>query len=671
MTSPLLPTQTPPPKMAFLARIPILHNLKLGQKLTIGFGILVLLALTIIAFSYMGSLSATAKINTTNDLRVPATLISAQAQANLLRMLSDVRGYLALGDPIYRESYTNNQAAFAANLADLNNLTTQLDAADQANLQELERNFTAWSTLPDELFALRDDQLDREPAYFLLATQGSELAGNVLIDINTMIESQGENEATADNLKRLEDMAKFQGSFASMFSALRGYITTRNRIFRLEYEGNFTVNQNNWDRLLQNKRNFNTNQQNLLNKIDQNRIAFLKLPAELFKQLESEEWRKDLYLFRTKAVPLADKMQTALSNLTTHQQTLLKTDLNQGRDDLVIANGRTATSGLIALILGLGLSFVFYQTIAGPVGRLTAVAEQIRKGDLEAQAIAESKDEIGTLAHTFNNMTAKLRDTLFQVRTEKERADSLLDVVIPIGVQLSSEKDFNRLLETMLVEAQEFCHADGGTLYLRTPEDVLEAVIIRNTSLNITMGGKSGHAVTMSKLPMKEKELGQSLDHQIARQTVLQGTTLNIPDRYQDERFKATENTLFGHQDSYRTISYLSVPLKNNQLKVIGAMQLVNAQDPDTQQIIPFDDNIQELMESYSTLAVAALEAYQREQTLRQEITQLRIQIDEAKREQSVKAIVEAEGFAELQAKAQQMRERRHRRPSTSEPGHE
>ena len=100
-------------------------------------------------------------------------------------------------------------------------------------------------------------------------------------------------------------------------------------------------------------------------------------------------------------------------------------------------------------------------------------------------------------------------------------------------------------------------------------------------------------------------------------------------------------------------------------------MQLVNAQDPNTQQIIPFDNNIQELMESYSTLAVAALEAYQREQTLRQEITQLRIQIDEAKREQSVKAIVEAEGFAELQAKAQQMRERRQRRPSTPESGSE
>lgn len=655
----------------FLDNLPgakVLKNLNIGFRLMLGFGILVITALVIIGFSYTGSIGATKTINLTGDLRVPAVLISSKAEANLLRTLADVRGYLALGDPKYRESYERNQATFAANLQELKALSPELNPQDQTRIQDIEVAFKEWSELPEKLFALRDDQLEREPAYKLLATTGSELAGNILIDVDQIIELQGKRNPTEENLESLADMAKFQGSFAAMFSGLRGYVTTRNRIFRLEYEGNFDVNQNNWQRLLNQEKNLTPNQQTLFDNIKTNREEFLRLPEQLFELLESDKWREDLHLFRTKTVPLADKMDELLDGLTNDQQQYLQTDLNTGRQGLDLANRRTVMGGVIALVLGLFLSFVSRENIAGPVGRLTQVAERIRHGDLEAQAMVESKDEIGTLATTFNNMTTKLRDTLFQVRKEKDRADSLLDVVIPIGVQLSSEKDFNRLLETMLAEAKRFCNADAGTLYLRTPQDELEAVIIHNDSQDVKMGGTSSNKVTAPKISLINEDTGEPNEQSITAYTVLSGASVNVPDRYQDERFQTTKSAIFDIKDNYRAISYLSIPLKNNENKVIGAMQLVNARDSLlTKEIIPFDANIQQLMESYSSLAVAALEAYQREQILRQEIKQLRIQIDEVKREQAVKAIVETESFAELQAKAEGLRKRRKRRSQNNE----
>ncbi|MDX1523591.1 MAG: hypothetical protein R3264_18330, partial [Anaerolineae bacterium] len=96
-------TTSPPPAMKpnFWARFPgagVLRNLSIGNKLNIGFGILVILALLGAGVSVLGSGQARAKIDTTEDVRVPTALASAQAQADLLRMLSAVRGYLALGD---------------------------------------------------------------------------------------------------------------------------------------------------------------------------------------------------------------------------------------------------------------------------------------------------------------------------------------------------------------------------------------------------------------------------------------------------------------------------------------------------------------------------------------------------------------------------------------------
>ena len=43
--------------------------------------------------------------------------------------------------------------------------------------------------------------------------------------------------------------------------------------------------------------------------------------------------------------------------------------------------------------------------------------------------------------------------------------------LIEIGIALSAEKDTNKLMETILLEAKDIGNADGGTLYLGTDQD--------------------------------------------------------------------------------------------------------------------------------------------------------------------------------------------------------
>lgn len=661
----------------FFGRLPLIRTLKdlsIGTKLNIGFGILVLMTLIGAVVSYQASIQATESITTTENVRVPTALASSRAQADLLKMLGDVRGYLALGQEEFRASYLQSRQLFEADLAELERLSPNLSQANQQRLAELQSTFEQWSALPDQLFELRDDQLEREPAYRLLVTDGLRTGAYVLIDIQSMIEAQAQREPSRQNVELLEDMASFQGSFTAMLSGLRGYVTTRNRIFRQEYEFNLEANEFDWQRLQSKREQLTPNQQRLLANIENTRQAFLLLPDNMFEALESERWREDLYLFRTEAVPLADNMQRLLGEMTADQQILLETDLNRGRQELNVANFRTLVGGVLAVLLGLALAIIFRENIAGPVRRLTGVAEQIRTGDLEARAHIEARDEIGTLAETFNNMTGQLRQTLLQVRKEKKRADDLLEVVIPIGVELASEKDFNRLLESMLLEAKAFCQADAGILYLRTEDDRLEFVIVRNDTLEIQMGGTSGKDVTFTRLmmplPLYDKETGQPNHDTIATQVALSGESLNIADATQVEDQKFADLRVFSRSSGYQAKSYLTLPLKNSEGHVIGVLQLINAQDTETGKIIPFDQNLQRMMESFSSLAVAALEAYIREQQLKQEIRQLRIEIDEVKRQKQVEEIVETDFFQELKNKAEQIR-KRGRRSEKDKPDHE
>jgi len=650
----------------FINQLPgakFVKNLNIGVRLMIGFGILVALTLLVATFSYYGSSRATTSIDNTGELRVPIALAASSAQADLLRMLGDVRGYLALGDPEFRTSFHQSRAAFEADLKDLEELSPNLDGANKTKLNQLRAIYDQWSESPEQLFELRDDQLEREPAYKLLATNGVKRAGAVLIGVQSLIETQAQQEPSAASLELEKDMANFQGSFAAMLSGLRGYVTTRNRIFRGEYEANFELNEIAWERLTSKKNLLTSAQQDTFATMEQNRQAFLELPDQIFEILEGPRWREDLYLFRTETLPATETMQRLLTEMTSDQQDRLQAELDSGRHDLANANQQTLLGGVAALIIGLMLATIFRENIAGPIRRLTGVAEQIRSGDLEARAQAESADEIGILAGTFNNMTSQLRQTLWQVRKEKKRADDLLNVVIPIGVELSSEKNFNRLLENMLLEAKKFCRADAGIVYLKE-SDRLKFVIVRNDTLQIAMGGTVDKDITFSRLPMLlpvfDDQTTPGTKHQsIAAYVALSGIAMNTPDAYQPEVLNMYGPGVFDEKTDYRSISFLTIPLKNRQNEVLGVLQLINAQDLETNQIIPFDPNLQQMMESFSSLAVAALEAYIREQSLKQEIQQLRIEIDEVKRQKQVSEIVESDFFQDLQAKARTIRGRR------------
>lgn len=653
----------------------MLRDMNIGSKLTIAFGLLVVLTLLVIGLSYYASNEAIEKIRSTGRQRVPSALASSHAQADLLRMFSAVRGYLALGDDQFLENYSEAEQAFQDDLDRLDTLSTAFDETNKERLRQLKQDFEQWQELPAQLFELRDERMEREPAYAWVNTEGTTLAGKgVLINISLMIEEQARREPSNINNTLMEDMANFQSSFAAMFSGLRGYVMTRNPNFRnYEYNENLVLNEEHWQQLKGLRSYLNPQQREYLNEIETSREQFIQeVPVEAFQILENEnyEWRRDLYLFNTEIEPLRLNMQTLLTEIANSQQEQMVSELNEGSEGLNNAVIQTIWGGIAAVVLGILLAFIFRQTIAGPVRRLTGVANQIRGGDLNAEAPIESGDEIGVFAETFNSMTSQLRETLLQIRKEKKRADDLLHVVIPIGIALSSEKDFNRLLQNMLVEAMTFCHADGGAIFLREGE-CLRLMMLRNTSqgVDVSTDTRDSMPETIQQVKLYQEQTGEPNHHNHVAYTVLNATSINVPNTYEDRSFEYSGLRGFDELYNYRTVSLLDIPLGNSQKKILGVLELFNAQDPETNDKIPFDLNLQQMMESFSSLAVAALESYIREQALRQEIQQLRIEIDEARRQQQVSEIVDTDFFQDLRSKARDLRRRGRRGESNSPEG--
>ncbi|RTE66257.1 HAMP domain-containing protein [Amphritea opalescens] len=89
---------------------------------------------------------------------------------------------------------------------------------------------------------------------------------------------------------------------------------------------------------------------------------------------------------------------------------------------------RIITIAAIALFVALLLMLLFSQWISQPIKRLADTAVRVSKGDLSAQTGIQRDDEVGVLAHAFDTMVERLRDSIHNLDSKvTERTQALAD----------------------------------------------------------------------------------------------------------------------------------------------------------------------------------------------------------------------------------------------------
>ena len=175
-----------------------------------------------------------------------------------------------------------------------------------------------------------------------------------------------------------------------------------------------------------------------------------------------------------------------------------------------------------------------------------------------------------------------------------------------IGIALSREKDLDRLLEVILVAAKQITNADGGTLYRKHGERELRFEIMRTDSLGIAMGGTTGKPVPFAPVRLYEDDGGLN-NSMVVAYAVLHDQTVNIADAYTEQGFDFSGTKAFDSRTGYRSRSFLTVPMKNHEDEIIGVLQLINATDRATGEIVAFSAADQNLAESLASQAAVAL----------------------------------------------------------------
>lgn len=167
--------------------------------------------------------------------------------------------------------------------------------------------------------------------------------------------------------------------------------------------------------------------------------------------------------------------------------------------------------------------------------------------------------------------------------------------IMDIGIRLSTERDRNCLLMTILDKGMEITNCDASTLYLYE-NDELHFKFMKTLSKGISRG-LDGEVIDLPPVPMKEEN--------VCSYAAIHQEVVNIPDVYASSQFDFSGPRQYDSLTGYRTQSQLVVPLANNENELIGVLQLINAMDKKGK-VIAFNEEYEIIIRALG--AIAAIE---------------------------------------------------------------
>ena len=166
----------------------------------------------------------------------------------------------------------------------------------------------------------------------------------------------------------------------------------------------------------------------------------------------------------------------------------------------------------------------------------------------------------------FKNGGRIIDDNEYLKNFDKTKKKQELD--LNISIALSKEKDLNKILHMILVEAMKYTDGEGGTIYLKDKNKLVFKSVI-NEKLGIDEKN-----ILWDPVKLYDKN-GENRSN-VSTLCAITKEVINIEDVYCVDGFNFEGTKKFDEANNYRSKSMLVVPMIDHDNELIGVLQLLN-----------------------------------------------------------------------------------------------
>ena len=171
--------------------------------------------------------------------------------------------------------------------------------------------------------------------------------------------------------------------------------------------------------------------------------------------------------------------------------------------------------------------------------------------------------------------------------------------IIQIDSELNKIRDYDLLLERILLEARRVVNADAGSIYIKEGKTLAIKYSQNDTKQEALPPGEK-LIYNIFTIPVNEKT--------ISGYVAKTGQFVNIPDVYNlPECSPFGYDTKFDRISKYKTTSIMTLPLKTQNNIVLGVIQVINAKNAKGK-VVPFTQDDEILVTHFASNATVALQ---------------------------------------------------------------
>lgn len=217
-----------------------------------------------------------------------------------------------------------------------------------------------------------------------------------------------------DHVNLLVEVKTLKEQLPTMANANRGYLLTGESIYLQDYNKSLTILDQTIDSL---SKSINTTEgKNYIEKMKQNKEKYNELSLKVRELKDENNEKAYTDLMKHEVRQAGHQFQKDADAFVSYQQKQLSVGTAKSAKVVNDTKRNLIIIGIIAIILGIGISVIISIMLVRPVILISNAMKQVAAGDLSIPPLQiKNKDEIGTLASSFNGMTKDLNSVITHI----------------------------------------------------------------------------------------------------------------------------------------------------------------------------------------------------------------------------------------------------------------